>query len=641
MNKKNSLNILFICVFCLCISFTKNNLQNSYFDYYTSKLNLLNQAQNTLLTHIKNNNLASQKDKELLKQYINEARLILKNCDFWLRYLEPVSYKKINGPLPVEWETEVFEKFEKPYKRQGAGLTLAYLYLEEETVIKDTLLNLITRSVNVMPVYNADSITKHLTNYHHFFLCNRLFLLNLATIYTTGFECPNTDAIIPELNEMLNGTKEIYAAYNQNFTETPLPANYIELYANTINYVAQQPKNYEDFDHFTFIKNYINPLFAINQQLINNYKVVSKSYIDYSLNKTATSIFNKDLYDGQNPKGIFLRVKDEKVLDEIEKIGKLLFYDPILSTNNMRSCASCHKPTQFFTDTATATSLALDGKTYLPRNSPTLINAQYNHLLMLDGKHLTLQDQTKGVITNNIELGSAEEDVMKKILSCGEYKDAFNQFLKYTPQEKKITLEHVCSAITMYYSKFSNYYAPFDDAMNKNKALDENAKKGFNVFMSKAQCATCHFAPQFNGVKPPYVGSEFEVLGVPADLSYSKLSKDKGRHDINPATETLNAFRTGTVRNSDKTKPYMHNGVFKTINEVIDFYDAGGGVGKGLKVNNQTLSSDSLHLTQQERNYLTAFIKSLNEDVKFEALPEKLPKSKIKKLNLRKVSGEY
>lgn len=641
MNKKNSLNILFICVFCLCISFTKNNLQNSYFDYYTSKLILLNQAQNTLLTHIKNNNLASQKDKELLKQNINEARLVLKNCDFWLRYLEPVSYKKINGPLPVEWETEVFEKFEKPYKREGAGLTLAYLYLEEETVIKDTLLNLITRSVNVMPVYNADSITKHLTNYHHFFLCNRLFLLNLATIYTTGFECPNTDAIIPELNEMLNGTKEIYAAYNQQYTETPLPANYIELYANTINFVAQQPKNYEDFDHFTFIKNYINPLFAINQQLINNYKVVSKRYIDYSLNKTATSIFNKDLYDGQNPKGIFLRVKDEKVLDEIEKIGKLLFYDPILSANNMRSCASCHKPTQFFTDTATATSLALDGKTNLPRNSPTLINAQYNHLLMLDGKHLTLQDQTKGVITNSIELGSTEDDVMKKILSCGEYKDAFNQFLKYTPQEKKITLEHVCSAITMYYSKFSNYYAPFDDAMNKNKALDENAKKGFNVFMSKAQCATCHFAPQFNGVKPPYVGSEFEVLGVPADLSYSKLSIDKGRHDINPATETLNAFRTGTVRNSDKTKPYMHNGVFKTINEVIDFYDGGGGAGRGLKVNNQTLSSDSLHLTQQERNYLTAFIKSLNEDVKFEVLPEKLPKSKIKKLNLRKVSGEY
>jgi len=641
MNKKISLNIFFICIFCLCISFTKNDSRISYSDYYTSTLNSLSQSQNTLLTHIRKNNLASQEDKEIIKQHINEARLTLKNCDFWLRYLEPVSYKKINGPLPVEWETEVFEKFEKPYKRHGAGFTLAYLYLEEDTLIKDTLLNLISRSINAIQVYKADSITKHLANYHHFFLCNRLFLLNLATIYTTGFECPNADAIIPELYAMLNGTKQIYAAYNQQFVETPLPANYIDLYTNTLNFVAQQPKNYEDFDHFTFVKNYINPLFALNQQLINDYKVVSKSYIDYSLNKTSTSIFNKDLYDGQNPKGVFLRVKDEKVLAEIEKIGKLLFYDPILSANNMRSCASCHKPTQFFTDTTAATSLAFDGKTNLPRNSPTLINAQYNHLLMLDGKHLTLQNQTKGVITNSIELGSTEEEVMEKILSCSEYKDAFHQFLKYTPQEKTITIEHVCSAITLYYSKFSNYYAPFDDAMNKNKTLDENAKKGFNVFMSKAQCATCHFAPQFNGVKPPYVGSEFEVLGVPADIAHSQLSVDKGRYGINPATETLNAFRTGTVRNSDKTKPYMHNGIFKTMNEVIDFYDAGGGAGKGLKVSNQTLSSDSLHLTQQDKNYLIAFIKSLNEDVKFEALPEKLPKSKIKKLNLRKVSGEY
>jgi cytochrome c peroxidase len=159
--------------------------------------------------------------------------------------------------------------------------------------------------------------------------------------------------------------------------------------------------------------------------------------------------------------------------------------------------------------------------------------------------------------------------------------------------------------------------------------------------MSKAQCATCHFVPQFNGVKPPFVGSEFEVLGVPADTSFKQLSPDKGRYEVNPAVETMNAFRTGSLRNAEHTAPYMHNGVFRTMKEVIDFYDAGGGAGKGLTVPNQTLSSDSLHLTQTEKENLIQFLQTLNEKILFEAPPEKLPLSKNKNLNSRKVGGEY
>ncbi|RZJ86580.1 MAG: cytochrome C peroxidase, partial [Chryseobacterium sp.] len=157
------------------------------------------------------------------------------------------------------------------------------------------------------------------------------------------------------------------------------------------------------------------------------------------------------------------------------------------------------------------------------------------------------------------------------------------KLLKFTPEEKNISLSHIVSAITFYYADFSNYYSPFDDAMNVNGSLPADARVGFNLFMSKAQCATCHFVPHFNGVKPPYISSEFEVLGVPADTNFSRLSDDKGRYNVNPATETMNAFRTGSIRNSEHTGPYMHNGVFKTLTQVIDFYDAGGGVGKKLK----------------------------------------------------------
>ncbi len=611
----------------MCLAFTKDNEQNAYLVFYNNKLDEFKDLQDQLLVTIKTSDLKQAKDIKKIKAQINVSRQYLKVIDIWLRYLEPVSYKRINGPLSIEWETEVFEKFERPYKREGAGLTLAALYLDEEKIDKDVLTELIASSLRSAEVYKADSITDNLRSYHHFYLCNRLYLLNLATIYTTGFECPDTMQIIPELNTMLSGVYELYTVFNQNFIETPLPQNYLELYKSTIQFVNGQSRNSKQFDHFSFIKEYINPLFAINQEMLRKYEVMSKSNMDYSLNKNVNSIFNKSLYYGQNPKGIFLRVSDKKVLSEIENVGKLLFYDPILSGNNKRSCGSCHKATEYFTDTTVTTALQFNRKDRLPRNTPTLVNAQYNHLVMLDGKHYSLQHQTKAVVTNAIELGANEAEVVKKVMSCKEYKNTFEQLLKYTPQ--------------VYYGKFSKYYSSFDNAMNKAEELSASVKKGFNIYMSKAQCATCHFAPQFNGVKPPYIGSEFEVLGVPKDTKYKALSDDKGRYEVIPATETLHAFRTGTIRNAEKTKPYMHNGVFKSLEQVIDFYDAGGGAGHKLKVDNQTLSSDSLHLTKEEKKDLLAFIHSLNENVEFEPLPEKLPESKIKELNKRRVNGEY
>ena len=635
---------LFILIFALTafisVSF-KENKQLVYQSVYTEKLEGFKLQQSRLLACIEKSDLTSKNDLASIRNQIELTRNELKGLDFWFRYLEPIQYKKINGPLPVEWETEVFEKYEKPYKREGAGLTLALLYLEEENIEKKSLLNLIQTSINASQTYSADSITKELQMHHHFFLCNRLFILNLAAIYTTGFECPDTGRIVPELDIMLGAVETIYQSFNESFPETKLPQEYLDLYQNTIRFVKTQPNTYSTFDHFTFIKNYINPLFTLNQKLINQYGVITKSFIDYSLSKSSTSIFEKDLYFGQNTKGVFLRVKDEKVLDEIDKVGKLLFYDPILSGNNKRACVSCHKSDEYFTDTSRTTSLQFDQKSSLTRNTPSLINVNYNHLIMLDGKHFTLQHQTKDVITNPIEMGSSETEILAKVLNCKVYNKVFKKLLKYTPQEKEVTIDHILSAITFYYSKFSKAKAPFDEAMNTAKHLDQAAKEGFNIFMSKAQCATCHFVPQFNGVKPPYVGSEFEVLGVPADTGFGKLSDDKGRYHVNPAFETNKAFRTGSLRNAQYTKPYMHNGVFASLNEVMNFYNNGGGAGRGLEIDNQTLSSDKLGLTKNEIGKVIKFMESLNEEIQFEDAPEKLPVSKNKALNSRKVGGEY
>lgn len=630
-----------VAIIAILTAFRKDRGMAAYSLTYQEKLALFKQETNLLLQTIQQTDISTSEGRSTINHQVNVAREQMKRMDFWFRYLEPIMYRKINGPLPVEWETEVFEKFEAPYKREGAGLTLAALYMEEEGFKKDSLLSLVQQALDATATFSADSITGNLKTHHHFFLCNRLFLLNLAAIYTTGFECPDTARVIPELRILLEDVAATYRVYNESFPATPLNEEYLYLYSKAIAFAEKQPEEFSRFDHFSFIKDYVNPLFRLNQQFINAYRVMTKSFVDYSLSKTSKSIFDKQLYYGQNPRGLFLRVQDETLLAEMDRVGKLLFYDPVLSGNNKRSCASCHKPTEYFADTLFAASRQFNGKDLLERNTPSLVNAGFNHLLMLDGAHISLQNQARAVLMNPAELGGNEAEIVKKVMSCPDYKKVFDKLLEYTPAQPEMSIDHITSAITFYYSKFSNYFAPFDEAMNDNKTLSEDARKGFNVFMSKAQCATCHFVPQFNGVKPPYVGSEFEVLGVPADTSFSKLSGDKGRYGVNPATETLNAFRTGSLRNAEYTAPFMHNGVFKTLEQVIDFYDAGGGAGRGLAVNNQTLSSDSLYLSPMEKNQLLAFMRSLNEQIRFEPPPEKLPVSKNKQLNSRKPGGEY
>jgi cytochrome c peroxidase len=632
--------ILIFSITILSFSFSVR-VDKAYNSFYSNALQEFDQQQSILENSIIKSGLSSEEGKQAIRKSIEEARLKLKNIDFWLRYFEPNAYRKINGPLPVEWENEVFEKFEPPYRREGAGLTLAELSLDQKPLIKDSLLQLIIRSREAVKTFEADSITGQLNTYSHFFLANRLFLLNLAAIYTTGFECPDTVNIIPELRSMLQGTKDIYKSYNLSFPETPLSREYLIVYENAMAFVNAQPAEFSSFDQFIFIRDFVNPLFTLNQKLINAYNVTSINYNDYALNNTAMSIFDKSLYTSQSTKGIYSMVEDEKTLSEIRYIGKLLFYDPILSGNNMRSCASCHKPTQYFTDTTVSTALGFDRQEHLPRNTPTLINSVFNHLLMLDGKHISLQAQGRAVITNPMEMNSDEKELLRKVLSCKEYKDAFKSFLKLTPEEKNITLTHIVSAITYYDGSYSRYYAPFDDAMNSRTWITEDVKKGFNLFMSRAKCATCHFVPNFNGVKPPFVGSEFEVLGTPEDTSFRELSADSGRWIVNKAPETLHAFRTGSIRNAKYTKPYMHNGVFKTLEEVIDFYDAGGGLGKKMVVDNQTLSGDSLKLSPSDKKELLAFIYSLNENIIFEEPPATLPVSTDKALNNRKLGGEY
>jgi cytochrome c peroxidase len=625
----------------LAFSFSEADKTNLYEDHYQKEINSFLIEQEQLIRTVSKAATLNEAFKEHIKRELLHLRKELKGLDFWLRYLEPTTYKKINGPLPVEWETEVFEKFEKPYRREGAGYTLALQYLEEPVTEKDSLLHLLASSLKATTIYLQDSIISRIQEPAHFYFCNRLFLLNLAAIYTTGFDCPDQESILPELESMLKSTSKIYISFNNAYPQFALSSEYEVVYRKLILFVEQSVRDYANFDHFVFLRDFVNPLYALNQSLIRQYNLSSRSVVDYSLNNRNNSLFDKSLYTAQNAKGRFLRVYNTKALEEIEQLGKLLFFDPILSVNNKRACASCHKSENYFSDNLGLSNLQLNGTSLLDRNSPSLINSQYNHLIMLDGKMLDLQEQVKAVVSNPLEMGENPQAVVKKILSCKDYKKRLASIKKFVPEDSEIEFDHLASAITLYYSKFSKYSSDFDAAINNKMEVNTEVKAGFNLFMGKAQCATCHFVPHFNGVKPPYVGSEFEVLGVPADTNYSKLSADVGRYGVNPAPETFHAFRTGSLRNINRSAPYMHNGVFNSLEQVIDFYNDGGGLGHGLDVPNQTLSSDSLHLNALEKKQLLAFMKSLDEHIVLENPPTALPLSQNQAFNNRKIGGNY
>lgn len=555
----------------------------------------------------------NNEEKSKIISQLNDTRLALKRADFWLRYTNPIAYKFLNGPLPVEWEVEVFEKWEKPYRRNAAGLTLLQIAMDKEASQQE-LQRLVSLALDSITVFQSPRVLDQINTPATFYFANRLHLLNLATIYTTGFECPDTDGTIPELEAMLEATLGHYRTFSKGNKDYSLHSDYIAKYEQMMTFVQNQPKQIETFDHYHFVKDYVNLLFTLNQQRIQELNLTSSNVNDYSLSNEALSIFDKSLYKGLENKGVFKGLKSRKDLDQLYTLGEQLFNDPLLSINNKRSCASCHKPSQFFNDTNIITSLQLDKETRLPRNTPSLVGSLKNHLLMLDGRHISAENQADEVTQNPLEMGLGPKEILPKVLSIKEYKKSLSRLASKTINDE-VSAEHIYSAIIFYYSSLDTASAPLDRAMNGEEQLSVKAIKGFNLFMSKAECATCHFAPQFNGVKPPYVSSEFEVVGTPQDTGYADLSSDLGRGKVHDVPEMQNAFRTPTLRNLSYTKPYMHNGVFQTIDEVLEFYNTGGGAGNRLSVPNQTLNENDLNLSKAELSAMKAFLLSLDENI--------------------------
>ena len=211
-----------------------------------------------------------------------------------------------------------------------------------------------------------------------------------------------------------------------------------------------------------------------------------------------------------------------------------------------------------------------------------------------------------------MEMDGSMDAIIKYVLANKSYKSSFAGAFPATTKNG-ISSDEVTNALGSYIRSLTKLNSRFDEYMRGNEqALSTQELKGFNLFMGKAKCATCHFIPLFNGVTPPkYVASETEVLGVPVSLANSTLDPDLGYYDVIGIDSYKYAFKIPTIRNISKTAPYMHNGVYGTLDQVMEFYNNGGGVGLGIHLPNQTLPEENLQLTETEKADIIAFMKSL------------------------------
>lgn len=310
------------------------------------------------------------------------------------------------------------------------------------------------------------------------------------------------------------------------------------------------------------------------------------------------------------------------------QLGRKLFYDRRLSLNNTFSCAMCHIPEQGFTNNQMKTAVGFEGRT-VRRNAPTLFNVAYNRSLFHDGRETSLENQVWGPLLAANEMANPSIGyVIEKIKASADYSGLFQLAFK-----QDVNMQTIAMAIASYERTLIAADSRFDQWFfnGKKKALTSSEQQGYRLFVGKARCARCHYVTSQEALLTDEqwhnTGIGFQESQSPKSLqqqvqlapgqfvmvdsalisgvSEQKIS-DLGRYEVTQLPQDKWRYRTPSLRNISLTAPYMHNGRFSTLQQVVDFYDQGG-------IENPDLDPliVSLHLTEQEKKALVSFLATL------------------------------
>ncbi len=288
---------------------------------------------------------------------------------------------------------------------------------------------------------------------------------------------------------------------------------------------------------------------------------------------------------------------DKMVFQSPEQLGERLFFDPILSLDSTISCSSCHIPQFAFSDTAFF-SRGVGGRTGR-RNSPSITNMTARAHFFYDGRAATLEEQVLMPIQDTLEMRANAALVTARLRQHAYYGPAFIQLFG-----KEADMAALAQTLAAFVRTLETGNTPFDRWMQgKSGGMDAAAVRGRDVFMNKGKCFDCHFSPDFTG-------DEFRNVGL---YTGRRNLQDRGRFDVTGDSTDLGKFKVPGLRNVAVTAPYMHNGMFKTLEEVIEFYDTPNQVVPG-GINRDTLLNEPLRLSPEEKSDLKIFLEALTDD---------------------------
>ncbi|KDN53827.1 cytochrome-c peroxidase [Flavobacterium seoulense] len=540
------------------------------------------------------------KGEKTIQEAFNTARIKYKKVEWAIEYFTPNPARFINGPALDELEVAENTFFPPNGFQVIEELIYPNYPIENKTDLIREIKKLNANLKQIELHFEAITISNA-----HIIDASKMEINRILALGITGFDSPIAFKSIPEAAVSLESVKVLISKMKLNSPESAQCEKEIADLISQAAVFCQKNNDFKTFDRAFFIINYLNPISKklVVFQKINKIENTNKNSV---VNPNATTIFDKEAFNVN----AFIPSEEYQYSKDKAELGKQLFYENSLSDNNNRNCSSCHNPEKAFTD-GLKTNQSLSGGN-LSRNTPTLTYASLQNAQFWDMRQLDLEKQSLDVIQNKDEMHGNVANAIEVLNKDAAYQKLFK---KAFPKAKKIEEWQVQNALASYIRSLNAFDSKFDNYMRgeSNDFTDEE-KLGFNLFAGKAKCATCHFIPLFNGTVPPgFQKTEQEVIGTPADKNGKKISPDLGRYMQYEMPQLKNAFKTPSLRNVAVTAPYMHNGVFSTLEEVIDFYNKGGGVGLGIPVDNQTLPSDELELNPKEIKALAAFMKTLTD----------------------------
>ncbi|MBC7894188.1 MAG: cytochrome C peroxidase [Cytophagaceae bacterium] len=548
--------------------------------------------------------LAGQVDTADAIRVFREARRAFKRVEGLLTYYIPISTAEINGPRLEPDDDDPAP----PVKSAPIGFQVIEGALFDGSVPMDSARVEMRRMRRIFLLLRGVASTNPI-------LPNaapdaaRLQLARVTTLGLAGIDAdPSGDAIV-EAAYALEGVRDLLLTV---LADPARRASVESHFGQAITELRAHP-NFADFDRLHFI---VGPATQAGRLLSELQSTLGapEPGVRRFWRESAGTPFEAGAFSTQ----AFPPAHARTPSPALEAIGQRLFFDPSLSGPRTRSCASCHQPARAFTD-GRARAEPMPGPQRTPlRNTPTLLNVGMQPAFFADDRALSLENQVGVVLASPAEMGSSADTAATRVQADSSYRAAFAAAMP-DRGDSAITGLEIRQALAAHLRTLNAMDSRFDRAVRGDTlAMTDGERRGLTVFLGRAKCGTCHFMPLFNGVTPPfYRTSEAEIIGVPAtaNLDRTTLDPDVGRSNVEDNLINRFAFKVTSLRNVALTAPYMHNGVFRTLEEVIEFYDRGGGVGIGLTLPYQTLPSAPLKLTADEKKDLIAFLGALTDTI--------------------------